>query len=183
MSRLTGEKAEAKEFLDQRKSRKREIRNFAMFFALNEDNALSEKFKAALARFPDDLPYEIEEQKTNDGFLSHSKDEAERWVGLGDAKNYKQSQYDETHVAITYKSPKPLTESDERRLEESKASIRGFNIVGWAVKSFQANAIAEGLSLDQAVAHAKGVDNKDAFDRSMEEHRRRRVLSQASQRA
>ena len=32
----------------KRKSRKREIRTLAMFFALNEDNALREKFKAAL---------------------------------------------------------------------------------------------------------------------------------------
>ena len=70
LSRLTGEKAEAKEFLDQRKSRTREIRNLAMFFALNEDNALSEKFEAALAQFPDNLPYELEEQKANDGFAT-----------------------------------------------------------------------------------------------------------------
>ena len=41
LSRLTGEKAAAKEFLDQRKSRKRDIRQFAMFFALSEDIARS----------------------------------------------------------------------------------------------------------------------------------------------
>jgi hypothetical protein len=164
LSRLTGEKAEAKDFLDQRKSRTREIRGLAMFFALNEDTDLSEKFKAALAQFPDDLPYELEEQKTSDGFAAHWKEEAERWVGLGDRKNYKQSQYDETHVAITYDSPKPLTEDDQKRLKESTTSLKGFNLVGLAVKSFQANAIAEGLSLDHAVAHAKGVDTKDAFD-------------------
>ena len=37
LSRLTGEKAEAKEFLDQRKSRKRNIRQLAMLFALSDD--------------------------------------------------------------------------------------------------------------------------------------------------
>jgi len=58
LSRLTGEKAEAKEFLDQRQSRRREIRQLAILFALGEDSALSEKFKNALARFTDDLPYE-----------------------------------------------------------------------------------------------------------------------------
>lgn len=104
LSRLTGEKAEAKEFLDQRKSRTREIRGLAMFFALNEDNALSDKFKVALARFPNDLPYELEQQKTNDGFTAHWKEEAERWADLGDRKNYKQTPYDETHVAVSYDS-------------------------------------------------------------------------------
>jgi hypothetical protein len=164
LSRLTGEKAEAKEFIDHRKSRTREISNLAIVFALNEDDALREKFKAALARFPDDLPFEFEEQKTNDGFTAHLKESAERWAGLGDRQNYKQSKYDEKHIAITYESPTPQTERDERRLKEATTSIKGFNIVGWAIKSLSDNAIAEGLSLDQAVAHAKSVDTKGAFD-------------------
>ncbi|MGX9443834.1 NACHT domain-containing protein [Nitrobacteraceae bacterium UC4446_H13] len=164
LSRLTGEKAEAKQYLDQRKSRTREIRGLAMFFALNEDHTLSEKFKAALARFPDDLPYELEEQKTSGQFSAHWKEEAERWVGLGDRENYKQTQYDERHVAISYAPPKPLTDNDQKRLKESTTSLKGFSIVGWAVKSLEANKIADGMSLDQAVAHAKSVDTEDAFD-------------------
>jgi hypothetical protein len=164
LSRLTGEKAKAKEFLDQRKSRKREIRQLAMFFALNAPSALSEKFKAALARFPDDLPYELEEQKSNAGLTARLKEEAERWAGLGDRKNYKQAQYDEARVAITYESPKPLTENEQKRLEESTTSLQGANIVGWAIKSLTDNKISDGVSLNQAVAHAKSVDTKSAFD-------------------
>jgi hypothetical protein len=164
LSRLTGEKAKAKEFLDQRKSRTREIRQLAMLFALNPDSALSQKFKAVLARFPDDLPYEFEEQKSNAGLTARLKQDAERWAGLGDRKNYKQAQYDEARVAVTYESPKPLTENEQKRLEESTTSLQGINIVGWAIKSLQANKIADGLSLDQAVAHAKSIDTKSAFD-------------------
>ena len=116
LSRLAGEKAKAKEFLDQQKSRKREIRQLAMFFALSEDRALGEKFKTALARFPDDLPYELEEQKSDDGYTAYLKEEAERWAGLGDRKNYKQTQYDETRVAVTYDLPKPLTDKEQKAL-------------------------------------------------------------------
>ena len=164
LSRLTGEKAEAKEFIDSRKSRKREIKKLALFFALNKDDALREKFKAALARFPDDLPFEFKEQKRNEGLTAHWKEQAEQWAGLGDRANYRQSQYDETRVAIEYKSPKPLTENTQKRLEESAVALKGFNIVGWAVQSFQANAVADGLTLEDAVVHAKGVDAKDAFN-------------------
>jgi hypothetical protein len=146
LSRLTGEKAEAKEFLDQRKSRAREVRQLAMLFALSENGALSEKFKAALARFPDDLPYEYEEQKSNNGSTAHLKEEAERWAGLGDRKNYRQTQHDETHIAVTYESPKPLTENEQKRLEESTTSLQGFNIVGWAIKSLETNKIVNGMS-------------------------------------
>jgi hypothetical protein len=92
------------------------------------------------------------------------KEEAERWAGLGDRKNYRQAPHDETHVAVTYESPRPLTENQQKRLEESTTSLQGFNIVGWAIKSLEANRIIDGLSLDQVVAHAKSIDTKSAFD-------------------
>jgi hypothetical protein len=164
LSRLTGEKAKAEEFLDQRKSRVREIRQLAMLFALSEDGALSEKFKAALARFPDDLPYEYEEQKINSGFNAHLKEDAARWAGLGDRKNYKQTQHEETRVAITYERPTPMTENEQKTLKESTTFLHGLSIVNWAIKSLEASKIVDGLSLDQAVAHAKSVDTKSAFD-------------------
>ncbi len=147
LSRLTGEKAEAKEFLDQRKSRKRNIRQLAMLFALSEDDSLRKKFKAALARFPDDLPYELEEQKSSNDYTAHLKEEAERLAGLGDRKNYKETKHDETHVAITYESPKPLTDGEQQRLKESTTSLKGFSIVGWAMSSLNSNKVADGLRL------------------------------------
>ena len=58
MKRLTGEKAIAKEYLDTRASRLRNVRELAMRFAISPDKKLRDHFKEALARFPDDLPYE-----------------------------------------------------------------------------------------------------------------------------
>lgn len=165
LSRLTGEKAKAKEFLDKRKSRKREIRQLAMFFALNKNSALREKFKKALAGFPEELPYELEEQRSNDRYTAQLKEDAERWSGLGDGKNYRQSPHGETYVEIVYNPPKPLTERERRKLEESTTAIQGGNIVAWAVRSFQANKIVDGLSLDEAVGYAKAVDTNSAFEK------------------
>jgi hypothetical protein len=164
LSRLTGEKAKAKEFLDQRKSRVHEIRQLAMLFALSENSELSEKFKAALARFPDDLPYEYEEQKIDSCFTAHLQEDAARWAGLGDRKNYKQTQHDETRVAITYERPTPPTENEQKTLKESTTFLHGLGIVNWAIKSLEASKIVDGLSLGQAVVHAKSVDTKSAFD-------------------
>jgi hypothetical protein len=129
LSRLTGEKASAKEFLDQRKSRAREIRQLALLFALNENSTLSGRFNDALAHFPDELPYEYEEQKTDGDSTARLKEAAERWAGLGDRKNYKQTKYDETHVAITYEAPRPLSDNEQKRLTESTTSLQRMNIV------------------------------------------------------
>lgn len=83
LSRLTGDKAKAKEFLDSRQSRKREIRDLVMRFALTTDDSLRQRFKEVLARFPDDLPYEVEEQLSISGATASLKEAAERWAGLG----------------------------------------------------------------------------------------------------
>jgi hypothetical protein len=83
---------------------------------------------------------------------------------LGDRENYAQTQYDDTHVAITYEPPKPLTETQQKRLKETTTSLEDFSIVGWAIRSLEANKIVEGLSLGDAVARAKNLDTNSAFD-------------------
>ena len=164
LSSLEGEKAVAKEFLDSRKSRRREVRELAMFFALNHNHELSAQFELALANFPTDLPFELKESKLDAAFSSHLVTEATRWASLGNKKNYKQEPHDSGKVAITYESPHALTEAETRRLEESTASLLGFNIVGWATKSLTANKLAEQFTLKQVVAHAKGLGANAKFD-------------------
>ncbi len=164
LSRLYGEKAEAKTYLDERKYRKRTVTQLAMFFALNEDDALRKKFKEALAQFPNDLPYENEEDKTNQSCINHLKEDADGWAGLGDQANYKQSAYGEDRVAITYDRPNPLTPAQEKRLEKSTKVLQGFNVAGWAGQSLNNNKLEDGMTLDAAVAHVKGLDTGAAFD-------------------
>ena len=86
-----GEKAEAKEFLDTRKSCTREIKQLSVLFALSNDGALRERFEAALGRFPDELAYEFEEQKSDDSFTAHLKEEAERWADWAIKKTTRRS--------------------------------------------------------------------------------------------
>ena len=159
LSRLTGDKAKAKEFLDSRQSRNREIRDLAMRFALTANKDLRHSFKKVLARFPDDLPYEIEEHRSNSGATASLKEKAERWAGLGDRQNYRKYQTETDKVMISYESPKPLTPAQEKRLEESTTSLQETSVIGWATKSLQENAFADGLSLVDAVEFARARDN------------------------
>jgi hypothetical protein len=164
LSRLHGEKADAKAYLDQREYRKRNIIQLAMFFALNKDATLRDKFKDALAQFPNDLPYENEEEKADQSCTDHLKEGAESWAGLGDRANYKRSAYDEDRVAIMYDRPNPLTPAQEKRLAKSTKSLQGFSVVGWANQSLSKNKLEDGMTLDAAVAHVKSIDTKAPFD-------------------
>ncbi|MCP3468499.1 hypothetical protein [Bradyrhizobium sp. CCGUVB23] len=164
LSRLHGEKAEAKIYLDDRKYRKRTVTQLAMFFALNEDETLRNKFKDSLAQFPNDLPYENEEDRTDQSCTDHLKEDADGWAGLGDKANYKQSPYGEDRVAITYDRPNPLTPAQEKRLEKSTMVLQGFSIAGWAGQSLSSNKLEDGMTLAAAVSHVKGLDTGAAFD-------------------
>jgi hypothetical protein len=164
LSRLTGNKAQAKEFLDQRKSRKREVRELAMFFALSGEASLRERFKAVLAAFPTDLPYEFEEQRSQLSATAHLRENANNWSGLGDSSNYRQSPAADDQVMITYERPVPLTESQEQRASEAAKYLNEEGAYAWATRSLSENKVADGWTLANAIEFAKARDTKTIFD-------------------
>ncbi len=179
LAHLTGDKAKAKEFLDSRQSRKREIRELAMRFALTADEGLRQHFKEAITRFPDNLPYEVEEQRSNVGVTAEMKEQAEQWAGLGDIVNYRRSQTEANEFLISYESPKPLTAAQEERLKESTTSLQEYSVIEWAMRSLQDNALVDRLSLTDAVAFAQTRDNDTIFIKRKEtgEHAAQSTIS------
>jgi hypothetical protein len=163
LSRLTGTKQQAKEYLDQRKYRARDVRQLAMCFALSGNKALREAFQAALESFPANLPYELEEQRSNPAAGEHFKENAERWAGLGDRRNYQQSPVSDDAVMVTYQAPTPLTSEQEQRLAESTNYLQEQYALAWATKSLSEDKPAENWTLADAIAFAKARDTDALF--------------------
>jgi hypothetical protein len=129
---------------------------------LNKDATLREKFKNALAQFPDDLPYEVEEQKTDQGYTDHLMDEAAGWVGLGDRANYKQSQYDQDPIAVTYDRPNPLTPTRKRGSRRARRFFKDSVLwVGLANRFHRAGryAVITGYERQSNVNHRASADH------------------------
>jgi hypothetical protein len=163
LTRLTGDKAKAKEYLDQRKSRTREVRDLALFFAFNGDDSIREHFKTALAAFPTDLPYEFEEQRSHAATTARLLESAQRWAGLGDRNNYDQSPAGDNQVMIAYQPPVPLTEVQEQKLAETATYLTQQRHFAWATRSLSENKPAEGWTLVEAIAFAQANDSKKLF--------------------
>ncbi len=163
LTKLTATKAKAQEFLDSRQSRKRNIKELAMRFALSNDETLRERFKEALALFPTNLPYQLEEQRANAAANAALKENADHWAGLGDAKNYRQQKVNTDQIAISYQPPTPLTPEQEKRLADSTASLHEMAVIGWASQSLQSNKIAANIKLEDATAFAKERYNPSIF--------------------
>ena len=163
LPRLTGAKAKAKEFLDSRQSRKREVRELAMRFTLSNHDGLRKRFKEALECFPKNLPYEIVERRDHPAATASLKEDAERWAGLGDYKNYRKHATDANKVVISYESPNPLTPTQEERLAAITTSQQEYSVTAWATQSLQENKLADTVSLEDAIAFARKRDNSTMF--------------------
>ena len=163
-SRLQGDQATAKEFLDSRQYRQREIRHLAMAFAISGDSVLRERFKERLARFPDSLPYTTEAQRENAQVTAYLREQAHRWAEFGDAGHYRVVQEDDQSIQIAFESPTPRTEEEKRRLEASVAYFEEQRVIGWATRRLQAGTVVEGLSMADAIRIAKRRDRAPLFD-------------------
>lgn len=164
LSKLTGPKAKAKAFLDSRSYRKTDVHELAMRFAITSDDELSERFKALLAAFPDDLPYQIEEQRTSPQVTEALKEKAKQWAGLGDAENYRQYPHKDDQVAIAYEPPEPPTEAQQAKLTESTEYLRNQGALGWATEYLNKGSVPDGWSMTNAVAYARKQDSKVMFN-------------------
>ena len=164
MTRLTSEQAEAKEYLDTRVSRKRGVRELVMHFALGPDENLRLRLREALAHFPGDLPYEIEETRSDRAFTASLKEEAERHAGLGDIANYRKHNTDGEQIAISYQSPVPATPEQTQQIVANAAYLQEMAVLGWARKSLTDNTLSDGMALADAVALARECDKTSMFE-------------------
>lgn len=179
LHRLTGKKADAKNFLDSRKSNKREVKELAMRFAVSQPKGLREQFCEALAAFPRALPYHFAEQSFNAVITAELKEEAERWAPLGDIKNYRKYEQDEGDTFVSYEPPNPLSTDQEKQLAETTSFLQEHTVISWATQSVKANSLQPEIDLENAVAFAKERDGRGvlALRRDAGNHGSQTVLS------
>lgn len=162
IDRLKGAKAEAKRYLANRSSNQHEVRELAMLFALGRDEGLREQFRNALAQFPENLPFEFEEERGNAELTASLKEKAERWAGLGDRANYRQSQ-DEEKVYVHYDPPEGMSPAQQRRLDSATTYLHEQGVLGWATLYLETGTPRDGMTLAEAVAFARDRDKSTLF--------------------
>ncbi len=162
--RLHGDQAAAKAYLDSRQSRKREIQQLAMRFAIS-GSSLREQFAGLLARFPDDLPYTTEGQRADEGFTDFLRGHARRWAELGDVGNYSRIEVDGEPAGIAFQSPTPQTNEEKRQAAARDAYFEETRVIGWATRCLQEGRFVDGMSMGDAIRVAKDRDHAGMFDR------------------
>ena len=165
MTRLTGEKAKAKKYLDTRASRSRNVQELAIDFAISPDKKLRDRFKEALARFPNDLPYEFEETRSDRNLTASLKEDAEHYTGLGDIANYRKHRTEDEQIVASYQSPLTPSPEQKQKLAANDTYLKETAVIGWAGNSLLAdNVLSDDIALADATALARARDNALMFN-------------------
>lgn len=163
LTRLKGEKAKAKAFLESREYRKHDVRELAMHFAISSDASLRERFREALEAFPENLPYALEEEREYAERTQDLKEKAELWSGLGNIENYRRYNMEGDQIAIGYEPPAAPPEATQERAAKAAESLNQQHVLSWACKSLDEGKPTEGWTLANAIAFAKKHDRDDLF--------------------
>ncbi|MFC4419686.1 AAA family ATPase [Cupriavidus pampae] len=161
MNQLTGDKKVAQDYLDKRLSRSRDVKQLAMRFVVNGDEALTERLKQALANFVNELPFELEEQRSNPAVKASLTKQAEEYAALAIAENYKGYRTPDKQVMVVYEPP--LSPETIQRGEAAGVYLLQSSFLTWAMKSLQAFALAPDRRLADAVALARPLDHPTLF--------------------
>lgn len=165
-AQMTSEQVTAQNYLLARKFRKRSIRDLTGLFVFSGNDDLSARFKAALQRFPDELPFAYEEDVKDPDCIARYTESAKLWAGWGDRDNYDVAPApgQPGYVAITYEAPEPPSQELEAARAENTKALADFNIAHWATESLRYGVLDPSFALDEVLTFARGRDKPDLFD-------------------
>ncbi len=158
---LTGEKAKAKEYLDRRVSRTRDVTQLAMRFAVFADSALRKNFQQALERFPSDLPYEFEEARSDQNTAAALTELAMEYAAFAVFENYQGYQTEDAKTLVAYQPP--LSPEAVERGEKAGTYLEQYGYLFWAIKSLRDFKLATDKALPEAVTLARSLFSPSLF--------------------
>jgi hypothetical protein len=160
---MTRDQLEAFAYLNERRFRSASIRDLTHAFALNSNETLRSSFKSALQSFPFELPYSLEEEKSDEGYTAQLRETASLWAKWGDADNYTIASVPDQpdKVLVRYQDPEPLPQELERRREESARALGDFNVVSWVNASLEKRKPDPRWPLETILEFARSRDTLD----------------------
>jgi hypothetical protein len=144
--------------------RRLDIRSLAMLFTIAGDDASRAACRAALERFPTELPFDFGSWRDDDGCIAQLQRTAEIWSKIGRIETYTTEKTDDGSLLIKHENPHSGDEDvaeAARRLEETN-TWAGLQL--WADDCFKEGRISERMALTEALARARSLDDPDLFE-------------------
>lgn len=154
---------------DKRPQRKLDIRNLAPLYLFTGGADLREQFERAVARFTEELPFFYEEEKENEASVMRRRQEMDLFQTFGDPQRYKATQLDDGRVLLQPEHPDHIKARNEAELAGTNARMHWISVNLWAAKTLEQRQIADGMTLETAVAAAKEFQQQGDFTEPLDE--------------
>lgn len=147
-------------YLKGRNYRQTSLKDLAYLYALSGDESDCEAFITDIAKFPANLPYEVEEEVGQEALEVYMRERARAWTEFANKDNYGMAKIlgNENAVQVVYRDPTPKTEDRKAELEENTKSLQDFSIVAWATESLSKGVIDARMTVEAAVVFARTRD-------------------------
>ena len=146
-----------------RASRQSEMRWLASICVLRGGD-LGARASAAITTFPDELPFDYEEEKADAGRVAYLERVAAIWAEVGRKENYRATpSEDGSKVLIQMDNPKAHGPDIEAISQRQAEMAEHFGLLIWVEEFFEKNTVGERLTLDQAIEGARRLDTPSLF--------------------
>ena len=160
--------ATAVEALNTLPVRLEEIRSLATLHVLQVDAAAAKRVRDAITAFGDTPDFELEEERDHPGALDHAAEQARTYAAWGDLAHYRRVDVPDQPDRQAIVMANPILEEPgvRERLEEGQEHLRTFALFHWADNSFEQGGVADAMTIEQAVASARSLDDETLFQPS-----------------
>lgn len=157
--------AQVVEALNTHSVRAYEIRTLATLHVLNSDEIAAERVRAAIRAFVEELPFEYEEERRDEGCLAQYEEEARTDAAWGHLEHYRLLEVpdhpDQRAIALV----NPIAEEPQvkKRLQEGAEHLAAFRLFHWAERSFNRGGFDPDLRVEDAMEAARNLDQVELF--------------------
>lgn len=153
------------ELSNRRPVRRQELRSLTPFFVLGGDNHIQAKACAAIQNFPNELPFEYEDERSSEDIKGELLLIAENWAQWGCPKNYKSFPHaeDESVRLVQLENPKATEPQALEAQSRHEATVTETSLWFWAEKTFINGPSTENMSITEAIDTAMQLDSDTIF--------------------
>lgn len=163
--------------------RRLELRWLASHFVLSK--AYSERARAAIMAFKEDLPFEWEEHRHDELIQRHLFNQAKQFAEIASLDNYLSRQTDQPGIVeVTHVSPREESDDSRARIKRAQMHIQEGSYWAAATSAFESGKINQEFDLSAAIKYVSNFDSDRLFgsknDSDQTDMRRSAVASVAA---
>lgn len=147
---------------DKRPQRSRDVRGLSLFYLCSANESLKDAFMQAVAAFSENLPFYYEEQREDAEEVRTLQEKMEEFQIYGDPANLRYERAgDQFQVGI--EPPSHIKARQDAILAPILERERWFGLDNWASEILETGQVPDRMTLEQAVAIAKSLQEEDDF--------------------